>query len=55
MVIKYKELILKMSEELLERETLDLNDIIRILGKRPFKSKSSFEAYLENTIEKAPA
>lgn len=38
MVKEKKDLIIKMSEKLMEKETLDLNDIISILGKRPFKN-----------------
>jgi len=32
----------------LEKETLDLNAIVGILGERPFAPKSNFKAYLEN-------
>ena len=36
-----------MAEELLERETLDVRAIRRILGDRPFPINKTFEAYLE--------
>ena len=38
----------RLSEGLLEKETLDLNAIVGILGERPFAPKSNFKAYLEN-------
>lgn len=52
MVKEKKDLIIKMSEKLMEKETLDLNDIISILGKRPFKNQKSFEDYLKIKEEK---
>jgi len=36
-----------MSEELLDKETLDVRSIQRILGDRPFKINKTFQAYLE--------
>ena len=36
-----------MTDVLLDKETIDLEDIINILGERPFKPKSNFKAYLE--------
>lgn len=36
-----------MSGALLEKETLDLQTIIELLGERPFPPKSNFKAYLE--------
>jgi len=45
--IKYREMIEKMSEALLEKETLDLQAVIQVLGDRPFAPKSNFKAYLE--------
>jgi len=41
----------RLSAGLLEKETLDLNAIIGILGERPFAPKSNFKAYLENKRE----
>jgi len=32
---------------LVEKETLDLKQIIAILGERPFPPKQNFKAYLE--------
>jgi len=37
----------RLAEALLEKETLDLQAIIEILGERPFPPKSNFKAYLE--------
>jgi AFG3 family protein len=30
----------------LQKETLDLNDIVSILGPRPFEPKDNFKAYI---------
>jgi len=46
-VRKYKTEIEKLSAALLEKETLDLQTIIEILGERPYAAKSNFKAYLE--------
>jgi len=37
----------RLANALLEKETLDLQAIINILGERPFAPKSNFKAYLE--------
>ena len=39
MVQKYKASIKQMSDELLKKKSLNLRDIINILGERPFKAK----------------
>jgi AFG3 family protein len=36
-----------LAQSLLEKETLDLTAILRILGERPFPPKSNFKEYLE--------
>jgi len=46
-VRQYRDQIEKLSNTLLEKETLDLTAIIEILGQRPFAPKSNFKAYLE--------
>jgi len=46
-VTEKKELIQKLSDRLLEKETIDLTEIIKVLGPRPFTPKSSFKAFLE--------
>jgi AFG3 family protein len=38
----------KMSQTLLEKETIDLKTITGILGNRPFPPREGFKAYLEN-------
>lgn len=37
----------RLATKLIEKETLDLNAIIEILGNRPFEAKANFKAYLE--------
>lgn len=46
MVQQYADLIRRLSEKLLEKETLDGREIREILGERPFKPHSSYKAYL---------
>jgi AFG3 family protein len=47
-LIKDKENEIKeLSETLLEKETLDLQQITEILGERPFEPKSTFKEYLK--------
>jgi len=36
-----------LTEKLIEKKSLDLNQLKEILGERPFKPKSNFKAYLE--------
>jgi hypothetical protein len=36
-----------LAEELLAKETVNLTDIVRILGDRPFEMKSNLKEYLE--------
>jgi AFG3 family protein len=45
---EYKPKIKALSEALLEKETLDLQAIVQVLGERPFPPKSNFKAYLES-------
>jgi AFG3 family protein len=47
----HREKIQELSDELLLKNTLDLQDIRRILGDRPFKYKNEFEKYLEASME----
>jgi len=46
-VRQYQTQIKALSQALLEKETLDLQSIIEILGERPFAPKSNYKAYLE--------
>lgn len=47
LVEKHKVQIENLSEILLKKETLDLHDIVEVLGERPFAPKSNYKAYLE--------
>lgn len=38
-----------MALRLLEKEVLDKNDMVELLGKRPFAEKSSYEEFVEGT------
>ena len=46
MIRKHKDEIEKLATELLEKETLDLLDIVRILGERPFPMTESIKDYM---------
>lgn len=43
----HKEHIDKLSTTLLEKETLDLQALVNLLGERPFAPKSNYKAYLD--------
>jgi hypothetical protein len=47
MVIKHENDIERLSQALLEKESLDGKEILRILGDRPFEPHSSYKAYLD--------
>ena len=47
MIRKHKDEIEKLATELLEKETLDLLDIVRILGERPFPMTESIKDYMK--------
>ncbi|XP_063851531.1 AFG3-like protein 2 [Scylla paramamosain] len=44
-----KECVRKVAERLLEREILSRDDMIELLGPRPFKEKSTYEEFVEGT------
>lgn len=46
--------ICRLAKKLIEKETLDLDDIVSILGERPFPIKSNFKAYLDSKIITKP-
>eukprot|EP01015_Nassula_variabilis_P012690 TRINITY_DN2032_c0_g1_i2.p1 TRINITY_DN2032_c0_g1~~TRINITY_DN2032_c0_g1_i2.p1 ORF type:complete len:549 (-),score=152.76 TRINITY_DN2032_c0_g1_i2:87-1733(-) len=50
-VRKYQDKIQNLSTTLLEKETLDLRQIVNILGDRPFAPRANYKAFLE--IKKA--
>lgn len=39
----------QVAKRLLEKEILDREDMIELLGKRPFKEKSTYEEFVEGT------
>ena len=49
MVKIHRDKIQKMSDLLLEKETIGLKDIISVLGERPFPLKANFKAILEQS------
>ena len=40
---------LQVAERLLEKEVLKREDMIELLGKRPFPEKSTYEEFVEGT------
>ena len=42
----------RLAEELLEKETLTLPDLLRILGERPYPLKETVREYLEEMKER---
>ena len=47
LVKEKRQFIQELSDLLLEKETIDLKQIVGVLGERPFPAKSSYKAYLE--------
>jgi AFG3 family protein len=47
LVKEKRELIQGLSDLLLEKETIDLKQIVSVLGERPFEAKENYKAYLE--------
>lgn len=39
----------QVAQRLLEKEVLDKNDMVELLGKRPFAEKSTYEEFVEGT------
>jgi ATP-dependent Zn protease len=44
-----REAITNLASTLLEKETLDVSQIRKVLGERPFPLKENFRAYLEES------
>lgn len=42
-------LCIQIAQRLLEKEVLDREDMIELLGPRPFKEKSTYEEFVEGT------
>ena len=51
LIREHRQKIQNLSDELLIKNTLDLQDIHRILGNRPFEYKKEFQKYLVSAIE----
>ena len=47
LVKEKRQLIKNLSDLLLEKETIDLKQIVSVLGERPFAAKENYKAYLE--------
>ena len=51
LLIEKKDKVLKLTEILLEKESLDLSSLLDILGKRPFESYSTGDKFIEEYLE----
>uniref|UniRef100_A0A6P4F3M5 AFG3-like protein 2 isoform X2 n=1 Tax=Drosophila rhopaloa TaxID=1041015 RepID=A0A6P4F3M5_DRORH len=49
LLTKHKEDVQKVAERLLQNEVLSRDDMIELLGPRPFKEKSTYEEFVEGT------
>lgn len=49
LLTKHKEDVEKVALRLLEKEKLDKEDMVELLGKRPFAEKSTYEEFVEGT------
>ncbi|EDV51992.1 AFG3-like protein 2 [Drosophila erecta] len=49
LLTKHKENVQKVAERLLQNEVLSRDDMIELLGPRPFKEKSTYEEFVEGT------
>jgi len=49
LLIKHKDDVIKVAERLLEKEILSRDDMIELLGPRPFQEKSTYEEFVEGT------
>ncbi|KAL3283766.1 hypothetical protein HHI36_017936 [Cryptolaemus montrouzieri] len=49
LLTKHKDLVAKVAERLLQREIISRDDMIELLGKRPFPEKSTYEEFVEGT------
>jgi AFG3 family protein len=49
LLMEHKDKIEKVGERLLEQEVLGRDDMIELLGKRPFREKSTYEEFVEGT------
>jgi len=49
LLTKHKDDVIKVAERLLEKEVLSRDDMIELLGPRPFAEKSTYEEFVEGT------
>jgi AFG3 family protein len=49
LLTEHKDDVIKVAERLLEKEILSRDDMIELLGPRPFKEKSTYEEFVEGT------
>ena len=49
LIEKHREDVERVAERLLEKEVLQREDMIELLGKRPFPEKSTYEEFVEGT------
>lgn len=49
LLTKHKDDVIKVAERLLEKEVLKRDDMIELLGARPFAEKSTYEDFVEGT------
>jgi AFG3 family protein len=49
LITKHKEDVEKVAQRLLEKEVLGREDMVELLGKRPFGEKHSYEEIVEGT------
>ncbi|TDG52873.1 hypothetical protein AWZ03_000416 [Drosophila navojoa] len=49
LLVKHKEDVRRVAERLLQNEVLSRDDMIELLGPRPFKDKSTYEEFVEGT------
>lgn len=51
LLVKHKSYLEKIAKELLEKEIIYQGDLERIIGKRPFKTETSYEAFVRKVDE----
>ena len=49
LLMEHKEDVSKLAEHLLEKEIVSRDDVIELLGPRPFAEKTSYEEFVEGT------
>lgn len=49
LLTKHRDNVEKVAQRLLEKEKLDKDDMVQLLGKRPFAEKSTYEEFVEGT------